>query len=275
MNSIHDIMSCTKSIVSSTFGITKDKGFINSVQDMLFSFLVNYNHLQNPLNQDINLHHLLTMTAGFEWNQSPPFDNNNSLMQMTNADDSIGYILERKMVAVPGEQWNYNGGCTQLLAEVIYVTTGIKAKDFAHSQLFEPLGITQYEWRGMDDGRANADYGLHMRSRDLAKIGLLFLNKGIWQGKRILSESWIEESTKAHVKPYGDSHQTGYGYQWWVNPFYGPGCHVEHYSALGNGGQCIIVFPTLDMVVVFTQHYYNRNDDAFSMVNNYIIPAIL
>ncbi len=272
----HDIMSCTKSIVSAAFGIAKDKGFINSVEDKLFDFIPEYSHLKNQSNQNIRLSHLLTMSAGFEWNQSPPFDSNNNLVQMINSSDAIEYILERPIINTPGQEWNYNGGCTQLLAEIILNTTGIEANTYADTHLFKPLGITDYQWNRLDDDRPNADYGLLMRPRDMAKIGLLFLNKGLWQGTRIISEKWIIASTRGYQNPYESSRNISYGYQWWVNPFYYPQYHqIEHYSALGNGGQCIIVFPSLDMVVVFTQNYYNRSDNASGMVNGYILPAVL
>jgi CubicO group peptidase (beta-lactamase class C family) len=269
----HNLMSCTKSITSALTGIAKDKNFIQDVNQKVFDFFPGYNYLKDEDKDKIKLVHLLTMTAGLQWDQSniPSTNPDNSLTQLINSPDWLEYVLGRPVVAAPGEEWVYNGGCSVLLAGIIKSTTGMHADQFAQSFLFGPLGITDYEWLTHDTGLANADYGLKMLPRDMAKIGLLFWNRGKWNGEQVISEEWVLESTKMHV-PLSSNH--GYGYQWWRAIYKSSGKEIDSFSARGNGGQCIFVFPTLDMVVVLTQGYYDIDNEAWNILHRYIFPAV-
>jgi CubicO group peptidase (beta-lactamase class C family) len=249
----HYIASCTKSVTSAVFGLAWDMGHITDLDESVFDSFPEYLALGDPLKDQIRLRHLLTMTAGFEWDQTPP--NHKDLVAMLNSSDWIAYVLSRPMAAAPGERWNYCGGCTQLAAAVVERATGQHCSRLADRHLFGPMGITDYEWRSHDSGLVNADHGLYMRSRDMAKLGLLYLNRGRWQGMQLISEDWVEVSTQEQVNV---SQNQGYGYQWWVMRERG----IPYFMARGNGGQRIQVFPKLDMVAVFTQHYYDMGDPS-------------
>jgi CubicO group peptidase (beta-lactamase class C family) len=133
------------------------------------------------------------------------------------------------------------------------------------------LGITNYEWRTDSHGMVNADHGLHMRPRDMLKLGVLFLNRGLWtSGERLVSEDWVERATRRHV-PLSGSH--GYGYQWWSATSRDTAPATSFFLASGNGGQRIQVFPTLDAVLVFTGHYYDQADVSDALLAR-ILPAI-
>jgi CubicO group peptidase (beta-lactamase class C family) len=266
----HYLASCTKSMTSVIFGIARDRGLIKELDQRLFSRLPDYIHLASEMKNRITLRHVLTFTAGFEWDQNP-LDNNNNLSQMVSSPDMIEYILDRPMEAEPGTVWNYNGGCTQLLAEIVERTSGESADEFIRSNLFEPLGITDFDWYTHQSGKVIADYGLEMRPRDMLKVGLLFLNRGLWKGKRIVSEKWVNDSTTRHII-LSDTH--GYGFQWWSQDYPHQQGRVFSFYASGNGGQRIMVFPSLDMVVVFTEGAYNHSTSSDAMITGYILPAV-
>jgi CubicO group peptidase (beta-lactamase class C family) len=264
----HPVASCTKSVVSTLVGIAWDRGLVPDLEARLFSYFPDYARLEDPLKDEIRLTHLLTMTAGFEWDQTVPAATD--IRQMLASSDWIEYVLARPMATRPGEVWNYCGGGTELLAAILERTTGLHGKAMADRDLFGPLGVSDYEWEAHRSGLVNADFGLAMRPRDMAKLGLLFLNRGRWRGQQMLSEAWVELSTREHVRLSSDS---GYGYQWWSFRMPVAGSRVAFFTAVGNGGQRIQVFPTLDLVVVFTQSYYDRGDASDYLLGT-ILPAV-
>jgi CubicO group peptidase (beta-lactamase class C family) len=143
--------------------------------------------------------------------------------------------------------------------------------DFAEEHLFTPLGITNYEWDHINPDMIHASGNLKLRPRDMAKLGYLFLNGGIWRGERIVSEGWVEESTKGHVLPrWAD----GYGYQWWLRTYHSGSTAVDSFYAAGWGGQRITVFPSLDMVVVFTGGNYVGEGPVDEIISRHILPSV-
>jgi CubicO group peptidase (beta-lactamase class C family) len=266
----HTLMSCTKSMTSAIFGIARDRGFIRELDQRLFARFPDYIHLASDIKNRITLRHLLTFTSGFEWDQNP-LDNNNNLTQMVNSRDMIEYVLGLPMEAEPGAVWNYCGGCTQLLAEIVERSSGQPADAFIRTNLFGPLGITDFNWRTHRSGDVLADYGLEMRPRDMMKVGLLFLNRGLWKGSRVVSEDWVDQSTTRHIAL---SNTHGYGFQWWSQDYPSHLGQVFSFYASGNGGQRIMVFPSLDMVVVFTEGAYNQPTSSDAMISGYILPAV-
>jgi hypothetical protein len=162
-----------------------------------------------------------------------------------------------------------------LLSAILEGATGERADLYAETQLFEPLDISTYLWEFYGDGLAQTDGGLHLRPRDLAKIGTLMLNDGQWEGEQIVSAKWVEASTRARISAGPIAR---YGYQWWrANmPVYFQ--NTKPYFAAGTGGQQILVFPAQEMVVVITSalspHDENTTRNHFLLVD-YILPAAL
>ena len=209
----HDLRSITKSVVSLLFGIASDRGLVQDLDEPVFSFVPEYAALKTPEKARITLRHVLTMSAGLAWNEYIPYsDPANSERRMMDAPDRYRYVLEQPSVRPAGAAYNYNGGLTALLAAILQKTSGSAIDDFANEALFGPLGIRDVEWRRYADGTVNMS-GLRMRPRDLAKIGQLVLNGGMWNDSRIVSKAWIEESTSPHVHGEG---LFFYGYQWWL-----------------------------------------------------------
>jgi CubicO group peptidase (beta-lactamase class C family) len=182
---------------------------------------------------------------------------------MIRSPDPYRFVLEQAVKAEPGKLWNYSGGSTQLLAAVLQRRTGRPLAEFAEEALFEPLGITQFEWVKMPaNGEAAAASGLRLRPRDMAKIGELVLENGVWNGHRIVSEAWIEESTKPLTEAWL-AHR--YGYQWWIGE-----------SKIGGG----INMPMVSWVAGWglgAAGLYDSESQGAAVLNilaNYVLPAI-
>ncbi len=266
--------SCTKSVTSILLGIALDRHKDVNINQPIFTFFPDYDSLKTEGREKITLKHVLTMTSGFQWDDIPG--------EMFEADDCFQFILSRPLETEPGEKFNYNSGCSILLGGVISYLEHMKTQVFAENFLFTPLGITEYIWETHKDGTLQCGSGLSLRPRDMAKIGLLVLNDGVWQNKQLVSKEWIRESTKPHVH---ESKFFNYGYQWWhhsrntlqwwkepntVSP-------EEHdlITAMGHGGQYIMIIRDLNLVVVTTASDFENGKLARSkipMVIEEIIP---
>ena len=251
--------SATKSITSILIGIAIDQGLIRSAEEKVSTFFPEYADLfaANPAKAKLTLKDLLTMTAGFAWDEwtRPYTDPRNDHVAMVRSDDPIRYVLDRPVVAPPGETFAYNSGLSITLGQVIFKASGLRADKFAERHLFEPLGITDCYWAKYPDEVVQTGGGLYLRPRDMAKLGQLFLDGGRWEGKQVVSEGWVKESTASHVdaaKITPAAQASGYAYQWWLGSFRINDRDVPSYSARGRGGQFIIVLPDQQMVVVFT-----------------------
>lgn len=253
----HDMRSVTKSVTSLLFGIARDRGLIGSLDTPALDFFPELADLRTPEKAAITLRHLLTMSAGLAWSEALPYsDPRNSERQMIDAPDQVRYVFEQPLVRPPGATWTYNGGCTATLAHIVARAAQKPFEDFCEEALFGPLGIAGAEWiRCYADGTVNACSGLRLRPRDMAKIGLLALNKGTWNGTRILSEAWIEDSLTPWLNADG---LWFYGYQWWLGRSLVRRREIRWALAMGHGGQRIFVVPELDMVVVVTVGLYHH-----------------
>ena len=252
-NSLQTIYSITKSVSSALIGIAIDHGLISTVEDSVFSFFPQYG-IQDPAKQGIQLHHLLTLTSGFSWDEKtyPYSDARNSETQMVATDDWMRFVLERPMQSEPGTEWIYNTGSVHLIAGIIKHVYGDYADVFTKRVLFEPLGIDEYEWnKDPKDHPCTGGtlQGLKLKLRDAAKFGYLFLNQGKWNGLQIIPESWAETSTAKHVALESGGE---FGYLWWRGHFKIHGRAIQHYYAAGYGGQTIHIVPELDLMIVFT-----------------------
>jgi CubicO group peptidase (beta-lactamase class C family) len=272
---LHDMRSTTKSVVSALVGIAVGDGAIRGVDVPVVDLLPEHPMADREAKHSILLRHVLTMTAGLEWDESMPYtDPRNSEHLMIRSGDPLGYVLSRPLVADPGRQFTYNGGLTELLAAVVRDTTGQRLEDFAHERLFTPLGIARVEWRRYANGLPSAASGLRLRPVDLAKFGALYLHRGAWHGRQILPAAWVDQSLREHwTAPH-----VGYGYQWWVPRFTTHGQPIEAFAARGNGGQCAFVFPTLGLVVVTTAGNYNQFQGGRQLIPHrliaeYVLPS--
>lgn len=262
---LHPLESVTKSITCLLIGIASDQNQISNMND---SFL---NYFRDHIPEDVlktpkvRIRHLLTMTSGLSFEEG----------KILSSRDRIKYLLQCGSVSNPGTIFSYNSGNTELLGAIIRNTTGFYADEFAKQFLFESLGITEYRW---DDFRQNGyplcGGALWLRPLDMAKIGLMVLQNGKWQGKQVVSEKWIEESITAHVETGIGSDR--YGYQWWISDIVSGNQSHRLIWANGMGSQFIFIFPELDMIIVTTGgNWKNGNNgrswDIFSMFTDYLL----
>lgn len=254
INILHNLNSITKSIASAAVGIAVDQGLITGVHQKIGEFFPEHTDLINldPQKRDIELWHLLTMSAGFEWTAGVGFEEFSDSYAMMNSEDEIRFVLEKPIVTDPGAEFFYNGGLTMMLDGIIRKVSGMGTDEFVKEFLFDPLGIESVHWKSYSDKYTSVDGGLQMRARDLAKIGQIYLNEGKWGNQQILSEEWINSSVTPWIQA---DEQYYYGFQWWLEPLNNvSGIESEPndiFLASGFGGQKLFVIPHLDLVVVF------------------------
>ncbi|MGI9492053.1 MAG: serine hydrolase domain-containing protein [Geminicoccaceae bacterium] len=270
----HDIRSISKSIVGLLYGIALEEGKVPALDRPLLDQFPAYPDLaQDTVRQRMAVEHALTMTLGMEWDETLPYnDARNSEIAMELADDRYRFILDRPMVAEPGERWVYNGGATAILAHLIAEGTGTHLVDFARQRLFHPLGIEDVEWVEGSNGEPAAASGLRLRPRDLAKIGQLVLNQGQWQEHEIVPRHWLEASVNNGVAAEDGLE---YGYQWWLGRGRTDG--RRWIAGFGNGGQRLVVIPDLDLVIVVLAGNYNQLDAwkvAVKLMADIVLPSV-
>ena len=256
-NQLHPIYSCTKSITSLLLGMSLDRHKKLDVEQPVFDFFPQYESLLTQEKEKITLEHVLTMSAGIQGNNG---------FEGTKPEDFIHYLLNLPLESNPGERYKYSGECTNLLGGIIYTLEKKQADEFAKEVLFKKLKISQFNWE-RENGIIPCDAGLFMYPIDMAKIGLLVLNNGTWNGEQIVPKEWIDMSSKPHV---AESEFFDYGYQWWhrskqnrswwENPVHGSNDEHDMFLALGYGGQYIMVVRDLNMVIVTTSSDYNESN---------------
>jgi len=280
---LHEIMSDTKSITSTCIGIAIDKGFIESVNQSIFDYLPEHQNLNSDGKDKITIEHLLTMTSGLEWDEwgAPLSSPDNDIVGIWFSDkDPITYVLERPLVDEPGTSFTYSGGNMIVLGEIIKYATKMNIDEFSGKYLFGPLDIDSFDWwNRFENGVFETGGGLKMTPRDMAKIGVTFLNEGVWNGKQIISEQWVEKSeiafsgNKGIDVPGTDKRNVGYSYSWWTKTFSNSGKRIQMFYAGGWGGQNIFVFPELNTVVVTTGGTYTSSTRTIRLLEKCIIPA--
>jgi CubicO group peptidase (beta-lactamase class C family) len=272
---LHTLRSASKSFISTLTGIAVDKGYI-TVDQKVFDFFPEYSHLNDDEKKTrIEIKHLLTMTSGFTWDEKTYLDERNDEYRLDTSDDRLGYILGKPMQAEPGTQFLYNSGCPFLQAAILTRATGNDINTFSDRYLFRPLSITNYFWRQEKDGIIPATGPLFLRSRDMAKLGQLFLDGGKWKGEQIISSAWVNEATATFVG--NEAAREGYGYNWWTAGTTIDQQVVRTYMARGNGGQYVFVIPDFNAVVVFTGGNFDpvtNPPSPYNMLTKTILPAM-
>lgn len=274
--------SVSKSVGSILTGIAIQEGVIEAIgsgvlDKPVYELFPKYKKLiiEDSSKSKILFRHVLSMTGGLLWDENsyPYNDSRNDWTAASTSRDPINYLLSKEMINQPGEVFIYNGGYSIMLSEQIQRLTGKSALKYAEAKLFKPLEISDYEWESLRCGLTDTDGGLHLLPRDMAKIGQLYLNKGSWAGKQIVSKDWIEESTKEQITSQG---MPNYGFQWWCGNFFYKSKSAYTFFASGHGGQKIYVFPDFNAVIVITHQVFDNNSgetNNIKMLSNYILPS--
>jgi len=262
--------SASKSIISLLVGIAVEEGIINSIDDPIAQYLPEYfEDISNEKKQAITVKNLLTMRSGLE---TTSFHNYG---RWVTSDDWVRYVLEQPMIKEPGGEWAYSTGSSHLLSVIITKTSGMSTRAFANKYLFRPMNIEVGGWDHDPQGYYMGGNNLALSSEAMMKIGQMLLNGGTWNGKRIISELWMNDSFKSYTR--SNYNPYNYGYLWWNRPVAGH----KVYFAWGYGGQYIFMIPDLDAVVVILSSLNTATqrreykEPVFRLLRRLIIPQLL
>lgn len=278
-STIH-VFSVTKSIISMLIGIAIDKGYIKSINQKVLDFFPDYEVKRGEKTiQSVTIKDLLTMTAPYKYKSEPYtefFVSDNWVKTALDFLGGRGKIGEFRYTPVIGPD---------IMSGILVKATGQSVLDFATEYLFSPLGINVenniifhnkkeqlefYEaknvsgWVADPQGVNTAGWGLNLTTMDMAKLGQLYLNIGVWEGKQLISKEWINESTKEHSR----WNKLSYGYLWWIID------DQEHaYAAMGDGGNVIYVNAKKEIVISIASLYVPHAKDRIKLIKEYIEPV--
>lgn len=274
------VYSVTKSIVSILLGIAVDKGYIKSVHQRVLEFFPDYT-VKNGENtiENVTLEHLLTMTAPYKYQEAP-------YIEYFTSSDYVEFALDLLGGSDKIGDFRYAGLIgPDILSGILVRRTGQSVLDFAKENLFSPLGMTVEDpitfsseeeqmafntrsdisgWVCDEAGNNTAGWGLTLSARDMAKIGQLYLDGGLWEGKQIVSKEWINQSTREHSR--WQELDLPYGYLWWLED--------QGYSAMGDGGNVIYVNKSQKLVVSIAAFFHPQAKDSIALIQKYIEPAL-
>jgi len=261
--SLNDVRSVTKSIVSTLVGIALKEGFIGSLDETLGDHLELEVFELDSVQKSISIRHLLTMTSGFQWDEWE----SDSYSTWIQSIDHILHVLQQPIINTPGAQFTYNSGAVHLLGALLQEAVGMPLPEFADRYLFSKIGISKRSWEALSNEFVNGGAGIDLRPRDLARLGQFYLQKGISNGEQILPVDWSEEATAPRFEwrfDFGALQNYTYGYLWWVHE--GP---ETAFFAWGYGGQFIYVVPRLNLVVVTTTNWsgFRSDNDRLALVS--------
>ncbi|MEJ7838631.1 MAG: serine hydrolase [Thermomicrobiales bacterium] len=240
------IWSITKSVTAMATGIAFREGLLTDLDQTLGELIPDRIPAEaDPRVANITLVHLLTSMSGWEWDGRINFSRHDET-------DDLELMLARPLAYAPGEGFEYDSSNSNLLSYVIEAKSGETMAEFLQPRMFDILGIAKPEWTAMNQGETRGAGGLRLIPSDVAKLGLLMLRNGTWDGEEIITPDWITESTSPQAT--GTSSSSGvniggggaYGYQWWIRET----LEYPAYYGNGYGGQTLYMVPELDLIVV-------------------------
>ena len=251
---LHDLRSISKSVVGLLTGIAIARGLVGATSRAVFDFFPEHADLVTPERRALTVQHLLDMATGWDWNEEAYSyaDPRNSETRMSIALDPLRHVLELPFVATPGTKWEYCGGATLVLAEILERQARAPLATLAQDWLFAPLGVRRFEWRTGRGGKALAFSGLRLAPRDLATVGELLLTRGRHAGQDVVPADWIDWTRSPR---YTGWDRYRYAAQWWHSQ---EGAALTWVGGWGNGGQRLLVVPDRELVVVVTAGRYNQ-----------------
>lgn len=247
-DSLCDVQSLTKGIISILVGISIDKGYIKNVDEPIESYFPEtFKTLTDKRKSKITIKHILNQTSGLAWEG---YSEHEAWLKI---EDPISFVLQKKLESEPGKSYNYNSGATHLLSVIISRATGKTTLEFANDALFTPLDINEVDWQKRNKGHYDGSgLGLKMKPIDLMKIGQLLEKKGTWNNTALISEQWIEKLFDGNEKSatrWG-LRNSQHGFCWYQSKF--EGNNVNY--GMGYGGQFIIMIPHESLIIVTTHN---------------------
>lgn len=257
---VHDIRSAGKSVTSMLIGIAIDKGFVKGIDQPIMDFFTKEKATFKISKQveDITIKDILTMSSGLDADANDINSKGNELYLLA-SDDWVKFALQLPTAFEKGRQYRYNSVCAMLAGAIIENATGMQLSAFADQYLFGPLGINNYYWYAGPHHRTAGMGNIYFTAFDFAKLGVLLTQNGQWEGKQIISQSWIKDMFTKHLDisaqdPFGD----GYGYLWYISSKEVNNKAYTYFYASGNGGNKLYVVPELDLVVSILSSAYGR-----------------
>ncbi|MDD5189704.1 MAG: serine hydrolase [Dehalococcoidales bacterium] len=267
---VHPMYSVTKSVLGALVGIAIGDGTIPSLDTKVMEYYKDRT-IQNmdARKESITVRNLLEMAGGLKWSEwSLPYTNpQNIWIQALNSGDTIQFVLDQPMATDPGTTWNYCGGYSYMLADILEKATGKDILTYATEKLFTPMGITNVRWNKDKAGKYESAGGLNLSSRDQAKFGQMVLYKGVWAGKQLVPADYLAAATTSH---HATNAITGYGYEsWWVATKEG------YVYCNGIYGQRVYVIPDKNIVVVFSCNIPDpdRETQLRALVTKYVVAS--
>ena len=263
----HTLYSTSKSFTSTAVGFAVSEGKLN-VNDKIISFFKK--DLPDSISArlaSLTVKDVLSMSDGMDPDRTPTLSTQNT--------NWIRAFLATPILYQPGSKFLYNSMGTFMLSAIVQQVTGQKEVDYLRPRLFDPLGIHGMDWEENLQGINTGGWGLRITTEDMAKLGQLYLRKGLWNGKQVLPAAWVQEATTTKIIQHPDLPQIkkdssdweqGYCYQFWR-------CRHNAFRADGAFGQYIIVMPDQDAVIAITSETANMQSEL-NLVWKYLLPAM-
>ena len=262
-DSLNDVRSVTKSVVSTLVGAALREGTLRSLDQTVGELLPPTAALVPADKEDITLRHLLTMSGGFEWTEVGAAGYN----EWITSSDHLAYVLEQPLSDPPGSRFNYNSAAVHLLGVMLEGASGEELQTFADRVLFSPIGVSRSRWESVSNGFVNGGSGLDLRPRDLLRLGQLALQGGRSGTAMLVRDGWFEEAGMPQFgwRSQGEVLRSGsYGYLWWTES----GRARDAFLAWGYGGQFVYVVPDADLVVVVTTDWRGVGEGVSELTRN-------
>lgn len=276
---IHDQRSASKSIASAITGIAIEEGLLKNDSDFIYDYLPKkYQNPKEVLKSEIKIKDLLTMSSGLDAvDFGTKRKSKASEQAYQNSRNWLKTVLEAPMINKPGTVANYGSANPYLLSVILNDLTPIPLQLYMDQKLLNPLGIHNYAIQKEMTGKPYFGGGMYISPRQMLKFGQLYLCKGKFNKKRILSKNWVEKSFKNYLNLENTKDKNGYGYLWWHKTYTVNSKEIKSIEARGNGGQYIFVIPELDVVSVITAGNFRngKTQQPEIIFEKYVLPTLL
>lgn len=276
-DSLQDTRSVGKSFASALMGIAMKDGYFK-IEDQMLKEFYDLKQFKNysPRKDSITLKSLLTMSSGFDGDDADENSPGNE-ENMYPTENWVKFALDLPITGnKPGEKWSYFTSGVVVTGDILDKKVPKGLQNYAEKKLFQPLGIIHYKWQLTPQQKPSLAGGLRMRALDFAKFGQLYKNNGLWNGQKLIDRSWIKKSFSNYFM--NDKDFEGYGYLFWRKVYKVGTQNFEAYQSSGNGGNKIIIFTEIPVVMVITAKAYNKpyaHSQVDKIVQDYVLPAIM